>query len=105
MLLVCRLNDSHILWMTEVVRKFLSHDQHGFLVFLDYKLDLESSENLLKSIADAGLDIENSIMISSPTLDLNSEYILKDLTDELWPNCNGGLYICDSDELANFIRK
>lgn len=96
--IVSGLEDSHILWMTEVVRKFLTHDEHGFLVFFDYHLDLAASENLLNSISNAGFDLENEIMVSSPTLSVESDDILKGLTDTLWPNCHGGFYVYRSNE-------
>ncbi|CAL4156820.1 unnamed protein product, partial [Meganyctiphanes norvegica] len=94
--IVSGLKESHILWMTEVTKKFLTTGKL-MLIFFDYQLDLKSSEHMLKSIAEAGFDLEFEILCASPTLSSESEKILSDLGFELWPDCGGSFQWFDCD--------
>lgn len=82
-LIVSCVEESHILWMTQLVKEFLS--QVKYLIFLDCHLELESSKNMLKSIAEAGFEIKCGILWSSSSLDPDMRKVLDDLARILWP--------------------
>lgn len=107
---VSDLEESQILWMAEATKKFLDKEVLA-LVFFNYQLDLKATENMFKSMVEAGFKVEDGpysfldIAFLSPVLPLDSVKALNDLAFTLWPIQNPVKIsiFSDEDEFSNHL--
>lgn len=84
-IIVSDLEQHHIIWITAIIKAMGSYPYSYRLIFLNYKLDTISSEELFKSMAKAVIQ-PLEINCASSVLNEDDVQLLSTLADELFTN-------------------